>query len=152
MKKLCIRKHYPLVNVVSLAISGATITRESDLDQLRMRELSAIECFAKGVAGPHDFRDIADMLNLSETMAEQGIEPEAKEAVQTAQSALLAAKARFDAGGSLTLTAAGLTALRALYGWHDAQRTAIDRRTYEAAIAKTRNRIRSAHPSVRVLT
>lgn len=152
MRKHCRRRHYALVNPISLAIAGASMTAEADLDKLRMRELSAIACFAKGAATPSDFRDVCDMLNLCETMAEQGIGPEARAAVDAAQTALLAAKERHDTHGRLAIDGPGLMALRELYSWHDAQRTAIDRSTYERAIQRATNKIRSASPSVRVLT
>lgn len=151
-RKACKRRHYPLVNVISLAITGCSISSEDDLDKLRLRELSAIESFAKGTATPNEFRDLADMLNLAETMANMGIGPEALEACAAAQSALLAAKVRHDKLGRLGMTGEGLQSLRDLYAYHDAQRMAVDRSQYERAISKTRDRIRSAHPSIKELT
>jgi hypothetical protein len=151
-RKVCRRKVWPLVNATAHAISGATMIPESDLDRLRIRELSALEAFAKGNATPSDFRDLCDMLNLAETMAQSGIGPEVMPACESAQAALLEAKDRYERTHRLGLSGPGLTALRGLYEFHDLQRTSVDRSTYERAIAKTRNRIRSAHPGVRVLT
>lgn len=150
-RKRCIRKHWAKVDPIALAIAGATIASAQDLDRLRMRELSAIESFSKGTGTPNEFRDICDLLNLAQTMGEQGIGPEVLPVCEAVESQLLKAKDQFDAQGRMTLTAPGLKALRDLYEFHDLQRTAVDRSTYERAIEKTRNKIRSAHPDVRVL-
>jgi len=151
MRKRCIRKHWAKVDPIALAIAGATMTSEADLDQLRMRELAALESFAKGVATLHDFRDLCDMLNLAETMGEMGVGPEVLPVCNLAEAGMLEAKERYETSGRLVFSAAALKAMRDLYAFHDLQRTAVDRSTYERAITKTRNRIRSAHPSVKVL-
>jgi len=151
MRKRCNRKHWAPVNPIALAISGATITTEADLDKLRMRELAAIEAFAKGNATPHDFRDVCDLLNVAETMGQMGIGPEVLPVCQGVQESLLKAKDQYESDGRMTLTAAGLKGMRDLYEFHDLQRTAVDRSTYERAIKRTGDRIRSSHPDVRVL-
>lgn len=150
-RKICRRRHYALINPIGLAIAGATITTEGDLDKLRLRELSAIESFAKGVATPSEFRDLCDLLNLAETLGGLGIGPEALPVCAAVQAELLAAKERYESIGRMALTGPGLRAVRDLYDMHDQQRTAIDRSQYERAITKTRNRIHSAHPGVKVL-
>jgi hypothetical protein len=151
MRKRCIRKVWAKVDPIALAISGATMTTDADLDKLRLRELSAIEAFASGTARPSEFRDLCDLLNVTETFAGMGVGPEAKPACTAAEAALLACKDQFEIDGTMELTGAGLRALQDVFEFHDLQRTAVDRSTYERAIAKTRNRIRSAHPSVKVL-
>lgn len=150
-RKVCRRKHYALVNVVDLAISGATISSAEDLDKLRLRELSAIESFRAGTGTPSDFRDIADMLNLAQTMGEMGIGPEVLETCRNVELVLLCCKDDFDATGRMQISAQELAQLRDLYEFHDLQRTSVDRSAYERAIQKTRNRIRSAHPDVKEL-
>jgi hypothetical protein len=150
-RKRCIRKVWGHYDPIALAIAGATITAEADLDKLRMRELAAIESFSKGVATPQDFRDLCDLLNVAETMGEMGIGPEVLPVCEAVESQLLRAKGQYEAAGRMTLTSLGLKALRDLYEFHDLQRTAVDRSTYEKAIQKTRNKVRGAHPSVRVL-
>ena len=151
MRKRCIRRHWARTDPIALAIAGATITAEVDLDKLRLRELSAIQNFATGQATPTDFRDLCDMLNLAETMASMGIGPEALTSCSDLESFLLASKAAHDETGTLPMPQAGIAAMRDVYAYHDLQRTSVDRSTYERAIEKTRNRIRSAHPSVKEL-
>ena len=152
MRKRCIRKHWARVDPIALAISGATMTSEADLDKLRLRELAALEAFAKGVAMPPDFRDLCDMLNLAETMGEMGIGPEVLPVCELAQAGMLEAKSRYEVHGRMAFTGTALNVMRDLYEFHDLQRTSVDRSTYERAIRKTRDRIRSSHPSVKVLT
>lgn len=150
-RKVCRRKHYALVNVVDLAISGATISSAADLDKLRMRELLAIDAFKNRKATPADFRDLCDLLNLCQTMAEMGIGPEALESCRKTQAALIRAKDQLEETGSMGFSATDYVMAKELYEYHDAQRLAVDRSTYERAIARTRNRIRSAHPDVKEL-
>ena len=152
-RKRCIRKHYAKVDPIALAIAGATIASAEDLDKLRLRELSAIESFRAGTGTPSDFRDIADMLNLAETMAHMGIgKEEVLPVCEYVESILLLCKECFDESGSMgDLDEFEVGGLQELYAFHDLQRTSVDRSTYERAIQKTRNRIRSAHPDVKEL-
>lgn len=150
-RKVCIRKHYAKMDPIALEIAGATIASAEDLDKLRMRELSAIESFRAGTGTPADFRDIADMLNLAQTMGEMGIGPEVLPVCEAVQDFLMSAKEQHDAAGMMTVSTADLKDLRDLFEFHDLQRTSVDRSAYERAIQKTRNRIRSAHPDVKEL-
>ena len=150
MKKRTRRKVYLLANPIALAIEGAAITDASALDKLRLRELSAVESFRTGKATRDDWMSLADMLNICETLAKDGIGPEAMDPCQKAQDAPGAAKDRLDKHGRLLLTGPELQALRDAYEYHDLQRLSISRSRYERAIRDTANRIRSAHPSVKV--
>lgn len=149
-RKVCKRRHYPLLDPVKMAIEGAGIAQSDKLDKLRLVELSAIESFAKGRATPHDWRTVADILNLAETMAKCGVGPEALDACAAVDAALSAAHARHESTGRLGMTGPQLIALRELAEWHYLQRRSIARSEYERFIALTANRIRSAHPDVKV--
>lgn len=149
-RKRCKRKVWNLVNPIQHAMLGAAVTQESHLDQLRIRELMAIEAFAKGHATKDDWRSLADMLNITETLAGSGVGPEALEPCQLAQQALSNAHARLQAGKSLGFTGPELQSLREAYDYHDIQRQSISRAQYEQAIKKTADRIRSAHPDLKV--
>lgn len=151
MRKRCIRRHWARMDPIALAIAGATTTTQADLDKLRLRELSAIQNFATGSATPSDFRDLCDMLNLAETMAGMGIGAEVLPSCQAMERFLLASKDAHDETGTLPMPQAGIDAMRDVYAYHDLQRSSVDRSTYEKAIVKTRNRIRSSHPDVKVL-
>lgn len=149
-RKKCRRKHYPLVNPVDCAIAGAAITDTARLDKLRLLELSALEAFRTGQATPADWRQLADMVNIAETMALDGIGPEVLEPCRLASEALGEAHFRFTTKGKLGLAGQELQALRELHEFHDLQLSSISRGEYERAIKKTADRIRSAHPSVKV--
>jgi hypothetical protein len=67
------------------------------------------------------------------------------------QEALGAAHDRFKAGQHLGFDGPGLQAVRDLAEFHDLQRSSVSRAEYERAIKKTADRIRSSHPSVKVV-
>jgi hypothetical protein len=144
------RKVWPLLNSLVHGITGAAITDTASLDKLRMRELSAIESFRIGKAEKDDWMAVADFTNIAETLAGDGVGPEAMEPVRQAQEALSEAHRRHTETGRLGVTGPELESLREAYQFHDLQRLSISRSRYEAAILKTANRIRSAHPSVKV--
>ncbi len=111
-----------------------------------MRELSAIQALTRGNAGVQDWKDLADMLNLCETMARGGVGPEALESCETAQRALVETAKRYEATKKLGITAEGLRALRDVFEYHDLQRQSVSRGQYEKWVAKTHARIRSGAP------
>jgi hypothetical protein len=150
MRKRTRRQHYALTNPVTLAIAGARITEDRLLDQLRLRELSAIQSFATGAATVDDWRTVADLTNLAQTMCAMGIGPEVLSAAMAVEGVLNEAHQRYLDTGRMGTTGAGLNAMRDLLEWHHLQRTSVARSVYEAAIQKTHNRIRSAHPSLKV--
>ena len=150
-RKKCKRKVWPTqVDTIAIAIDGARITDAAHLDKLRLRELAAIEAFARGRATVEDWKDLADMLNVAETMGTQGIGPEVLPVCETAQRALAEAHRRHTQLGKLGLSGPELQALRELHEYHDLQRTSVDRSQYFRSIQATQNRIRSAHPSHKV--
>jgi hypothetical protein len=148
-RKRCIRKVYSLVNPILYAMEGAAVTTKERLDKLRMLELSALEAFRMGQATNEDWKALAEILNLCETIASEGIGREAIPACEAAQAALERAHDRFKATGRYGIDGPGLQALRDLYEWHDAQRTAIARSEYERLIALTAARMRTAMQEVK---
>lgn len=145
------RKHWPLVNPVRMAILGAAPASNDLLDEIRLRNLSAVEAFAKGVATPADWRTVADYLNVAETMARGGIGPEVLEPCRKVQEALGEAHRRYKQMGRLGLTGPEIQALRELHEYHDLQIQSVTRSEFERWIDKTAARIRSAHPDCKVV-
>jgi hypothetical protein len=139
MRKRCKRKVYALVNPIEHAIAGACITSQDRLDQLRLTELSALEAFTKGLATVSDWRILADMLNVSETMALNGIGPEALPVNQQAQEALREVATK----GKLLFTGPQLQAMRESFEYADIQRASIARSEFERQIKKTGDRIKA---------
>lgn len=150
-RKRCIRKVWALRDPVSMAIAGAAITDTALLDRLRMIELQALEAFRVGQATKCDWDHLADLCNLTETFCERGIGPEAMEPCQRAQDALGQAHRRHIEHGRIAVSGPELQALRVCYEYHDLQRSSVSRAEYERAIEHTANRIRSAHPSLKVM-
>lgn len=149
-RKKCIRKHWALVNPVAHVLEGIQVTPSDRLDQLRLLELSAIEAFAKGMAVKSEWDALADMVNIAETMASGGVGPEVLEACARAQEGLDEARERYGRTKRLGMSGPAIQAMRDLHAYHDLQRTSISRGEYEKFIGMTANRIRSAHPSLKV--
>ena len=144
MRKKCKRKVWSTsINPIAHAIAGAAVADDSSLNKLRLCELTAIDAMTKGMGTPHDWRWIADVLNIAETMAKNGIGPEVLEHCEKAQEALLEAKERYDKTGKMGLSGAGIRAVKDLWEYHDLQRTSVARSEYEKMIQKTMNNIRS---------
>lgn len=51
-RKVCRRKHWPLVNPIVTAIEAVQVTAKDKLDQVRVAELTAIDLFTRGQAEP----------------------------------------------------------------------------------------------------
>ena len=144
MRKKCRRKVYSTeVNPIVNAIAGACIADDVSLNKLRLCELAAIDAMTKGMGTPHDWRWIADVLNIAETMAKHGIGPEVLPYCEEAQKALLEAKERYDKTGKMGLSGTGIRAVKDLWEYHDLQRTSVARSEYEKMIRKTMDNIRS---------
>lgn len=144
MRKACKRKVWGLVNPIQHVMDGIQVTPDHLLDELRLRELSAIESFTHGRGTIGDWRALADMLNVAEVMARGGVGIEVVEACERAQDGLSDAHDRFKATGRMGLSGPAIMALRDLAEYHDLQRQSISRGEYERWIVKTRNQIMGA--------
>jgi hypothetical protein len=149
-RKRTVRRVWKMVNPIEHAIAGASITPSERLDKLRLLELTAIESFARGRATADDWRTVADMLNVAETMARGNVGPEVLPVCECVQVELADAHARYQRGGALGFTGAGLRAVRDVYEYHDLQRQSVSRSEYEAAIKRTADRIRGASGDIKV--
>ena len=145
------RKVYPPRDPIALAIAGAAITADTELDKLRIMELQALEAFRTGAATKRDWDRMADVTNLCETLSRDGIGAEAMEAVERAEHALSQAHRRYIEHGRIAVSGPEMQALGDVYEYHHLQRTSVARSVYEQAITKTANRIMSAHPSLKVM-
>lgn len=150
MRKHCKRKVWnTAINPIQHAIDGAAITPDSLLNQLRARELAAIEAFRTGSATVQEWSDITGMLNICETMARNGIGPEALDACAKAEQELIAAGKRYESTRRMATSGPGLQAFRDVYQYHDLQRQSVSRGEYDRWIRKTALRVRSKAPEVR---
>ena len=77
MRKRCKRKVWATnIDTVGHAIAGAAVSDKRALDKLRICELSAIDAMTKGMGTTEDWRWLADVINIAETMGKAGIGPE----------------------------------------------------------------------------
>ena len=144
MRKRTRRKIWALIDPITHAIVGASITHRERLDKLRMMEYSALESITKGNGTIHDWRTLVDVLNLSETMARNNIgKDEVLPVCQKAQDALHQAAERYQRTMSLGLTGEGIQAVRDLLEYADLQQASIPRADFEKYIQKTKDYIRS---------
>lgn len=147
-RKKCRRKVWALVNPVAHAIEGAAIAPRADLDKLLLREIASLDSIIKGHGTMKEWQDLAALNNLTQTLAGQGVGPEAMEAAHKAEAALIDAAARFERTGRMGFTGEGIQALREVIEYHDLQRSSISRSEYEKAIQLTLARIRSGYATV----
>lgn len=144
MRKQCKRKIWSTnINPVAHAIAGAAVSDDSALNKLRLCELSAIDAMTKGMGTTEDWRWLADVVNISETMGKHGIGPEVLPYCEEVQKALLEAAERYQNTGKMGLSGVGISKVKELWEFHDLQRTSIARSEYEKMIRKTANFIKS---------
>lgn len=134
MRKQTRRKVWKLINPLAHVLEGIVVTPESELDKLRMRELGAIEAFAKGHARMQEWHEIAAMLNIAEYLAIKGVGVEVAEVCRGVEAHLIEAAERYQKTRKMGLSGLGLQSLRDLYLAHDLQRQSINRGDYEKAI------------------
>ena len=149
MRKKCKRRVWSTdINPIAHAISGASIADKASLDKLRMHELGAIDAMTKGKGTVEDWRWLADVMNIAETMGVNGIGPEVLPHCQLAQQALFEAAKRYETTGKMGLSGLGIKAIKDVWEYHDLQRTSIARSEYERMIQKTANYIKSQGKNV----
>jgi len=142
-KKRTKRKHWNLIDPVTHAIVGASITPRQTLDKLRFLEYAALDAITKGMGTVQDWRTLVDVLNLSEVMAKDGIGPEVLPICQKAQDGLHKAAMRYQETMRMGLDGLGIQAIRELIEYADLQQGSITRSEFEKYVMKTKNYIKS---------
>ena len=148
MRKQVKRKVWALVNPITYALEGASITQRDKLDKLRVMEYSALDAITKGMGTIQDWHTLTEVLNLSETMARGGIGPEVLPVCEKAQKALHEAAERYQSTMRLGLTGEGIQAVRELIEFADLQQSSISRSEFERYIQKTRDYLKSNNSNV----
>ena len=144
MRKRCKRRVWSTnIDAVAHAIAGAAVPDSKALDKLRLCELSAIDNMVHGRGTTEDWRWLADVINIAETMGKAGIGPEVLPYCQEAQTAMLECAKRYQETKKMGLSGAGIKAIKDVWEFHDLQRTSIPRSEYEKMIRKTANYIKS---------
>lgn len=143
MRKKTKRKVWSLIDNVTHAIVGASITQRDKLDKLRLLEYSALDAMTKGLGTVTDWRTLVDVLNLSEMMGKNGIGPEVLPICEKAQEGLHKAAMRYQETMKMGLDGQSIQAIRELIQYADLQQSSISRAEFEKYIQKTRNYIKS---------
>ena len=143
MRKKTKRKVWSLIDNVTHAIVGASITQRDKLDKLRLLEYSALDAMTKGLGTVTDWRTLVDVLNLSEMMGKNGIGPEVLPICEKAQKGLHKAAMRYQETMKMGLDGQSIQAIRELIQYADLQQSSISRAEFEKYIQKTRNYIKS---------
>lgn len=138
MRKRTKRKVWGLINPISMAVEGAAVSEGSQVERLRMGELSALESFRIGKAVESDWHLLSVMTSISALMAYEMKTPEPLAAARRAQKALDSIEERFKRTGRWGTSGEELNALREMYEYHDAQRTGVARSVYESAIFRSK--------------
>ena len=153
MRKKCKRRVWSTdINPIAHAIAGASIADKQSLDKLRLHELTAIDNMVHGRGTVEDWRWLADIMNIAETMGANGIGPEVLPHCQIAQEALYEAAKRYETTKRMGLSGLGIKAIKDVWEYHDLQRTSIARSEYERMIQKTANYIKSKGKDVVEIT
>jgi len=142
-RKTTKRKRWNLIDPLTHAIVGASITQRDKLDKLRLLEYSALDAMTKGLGTVTDWRTLVDVLNLSEMMAKNGIGPEVLPICEKAQEGLHKAAMRYQESKKMGLDGQSIQAIRELIQYADLQQSSISRAEFEKYIQKTRNYIKS---------
>ena len=141
-RKMTKRKRWALLNCVSHAMVGASITPRHLLDKLRLTELAALESMTKGQGTVQDWRTLVDLLNLSEIMGRNGVGAEVLPVCEKAQEGLHKAAIRYQETLTMGLDGVTIKALRDLIEYADLQQGSIHRSEFEKFVEKTRNYIK----------
>lgn len=142
-RKTTKRKRWNLIDPLTHAIVGASITQRDKLDKLRLLEYSALDAMTKGMGTVTDWRTLVDVLNLSEMMGKNGIGPEVLPICEKAQEGLHKAAMRYQETMKMGLDGQSIKAIRELIQYADLQQSSISRAEFEKYIQKTRNYIKS---------
>ena len=145
------RKVWPVGNVVSMAIEGVSVMDDNRLQQLRTIDRAAVEAFRTGAATDQHWRDIADIVNISEVLCEWGVgTQEVSPVLKDVERHLREAIDRFERTGRMGTTGPGLKAFDDLLEYFDLQRTSVNLSTYERAVQKVIDRVRSGYTGAKV--
>lgn len=132
-------------------MQGVAFLTDSEVETLRLRELSAINTFAEGVATLQEWSDVDALQGLCEIMAIKGCGVEALPIALEAQD-ILRTLARGYTGEKMSITKDEASVFRDLYAFHDLQRTSICRSEYENYIELAANHKRSKSYLVEEIT
>jgi hypothetical protein len=141
MRKYTKRRVYQLVNPIEWAIAGALLLTPEELKGLRDKEQASFKAMQSGTATIDDWRELAEVVNLTLIMAQNGIGPEAIVCCQLAMLELNDTKERFHKTGRMGLSGMGIRAITDVLEYAALQQVSISRNEFERMIKKTKDKI-----------
>ena len=149
MRKKCRRKIWATnINPVAHAIAGAAITTSDVLSKIRMAEYSSLDTIIHGEGTTAHWWVLANLVNVAQCMAEEGIGPEVLPYCEKVQKSLIKAAEYYTKTRRMVLDGEGIKSIRELIEYADLQQKSISRAEFERYIEKTRNQIKSGHMDV----
>lgn len=133
-------------NAWAIAINGARALSTDDVNGQRLLLNRALGEFTRGIDCGRHWMTLADAGNMAETLCTMnlGAGADAERVIQDAQRALADVHGRREQGGSWTLHADEIDALRWLVQLHVTQLGACSYREFETAFQRTAHRISQA--------
>ena len=151
MRKKTKRKIYPLVNPIDMAISGAGVTDDERLSELKTKEDASLKAFQDGVATVSDWHNINQVVRLAESLADANVGANVMVYAKIAEMHLLQAHDKYKVTSKMGTTDLGLQAFQDILEYHDLQRRSIARSEYEGHCKKIHNKLVSRSPKIKFL-
>lgn len=133
-------------NTVQRAVGGACCIAPQEVNAQRQRLQQALQQFRSGQHCAHNWRSLADVGNMAETLAAMriGSGPEAESVIEAAQQALADVHTRHAQRGTWTLYPRELDALHWLLRLHEVQMQVCSYSEFEEAFQRTTRRVAQA--------
>lgn len=146
LKKLMKRKPLP----IQIAARNAAVSPKSVREELELIELAALDAITRGHGTWRDVQKLADACNIANTLAKEWKVGDAEciYALRNGEVAIIHCAARLERTGKIGFSGTELQDVREMLSWAHAQREAIDRKTFLAAIKLTQARIRGNHDTI----
>lgn len=143
LKKVMRRKPLPF----EVALRNAAVSPASVRQELELIELAALDAITRGHGTWRDVQKLADACNIGSTLAKEWKVGDAEciVALRNGEVAIIYCAARLERTGKIGFSGTELQDVREMLSWAHAQREAIDRKTFLAAIKLTQARIRGNH-------
>lgn len=143
LKKAMRRKPLPF----EVALRNAAVSPTSVRQELELIELAALDAIMRGHGTWRDVQKLADACNIGSTLAKEWRVGDAEliVALRNGEVAIIHCAARLERTGKIGFSGAELQDVREMLSWAHAQREAIDRKTFLAAIKLTQARILGNH-------
>lgn len=146
LKNLMKRKPLPF----EVALRNAAVSPASVRQELELIELAALDAITRGHGTWRDVQKLADACNIASTLAKEWRVGDAEciIALRNGEIAIIHCAAQLERTGKIGFSGTELQDVREMLSWAHAQREAIDRKTFLAAIKLTQARIRGNHDVV----